>query len=128
MGFWKSDLERYMIKMKCESEREYRTSREYRKQRTTKLLRMTFFSPVIVVLRAVAAAAHFVGLAAAVGMPYGIYAAYKTARGLFEGEAFATGYEVYALLFVVFPFAAYFIYTVCESKADWLTLHRDNVY
>lgn len=88
-------------------------------------IKCVLFSPIIIALSIMALGFKFVGSIVSIGLPYGIYCAYKTIIQMNAGMALADIKQTtFVCLFVILPFIAFALAELCVRFADFLELSK----
>lgn len=100
-----------------------------RKSGAKRFFKMTFYTPISLGLRVASIAAKILGVVTALGLPYGIYSAYRIVRSIIDKlplEGTETHHYGTALLFLVLPFVAFFASNAFKHLSDHLIYKRDS--
>lgn len=88
-------------------------------------LKYIFFTPLSIAANVTSIVFKIGGSITAIGIPYGIFCAYKTIEQLHAGVTFHDIKQTtFVCLFVIFPFAAFFFSLVFEKLSNYLSDHR----
>jgi hypothetical protein len=119
-----ADHEGYVAAMKHEQEKLDKRNR--RKEKSGAVLHgisYVLLTPISIALSALSCVSKIVGGISAIGLPYGLYCAYKTVIQMKEGIAFADISQRYpVLLFVILPFTAFLVNLILDKTVD--LIHR----
>ena len=84
-------------------------------------MRAVFFPPLSIGFRVVSVICKLLGIITAIGLPYGIYCAYRVALQLYNGVPFGEVEQIqFVFLFLIFPFIAFFAFHITKSLSEYL--------
>jgi len=91
--------------------------------------RGVFFPPLSIAFKLIAVATKIIGSISALGIPIGIYFAYKVALQLYSGTPLLEAEGLlYACGFIIFPFIAFSVHFISVKIAEYFYVHRDIIW
>lgn len=115
------EIERANEKMR-QLQKKWRREDEI-KQGVISILQFVFYPPLAIAFKVIALLSKLIGSITAIGMPYGLYCAYKTVMSLKGGVPLhEIGQTKFILFFIVLPIVAFAIHAVAYKIHEYLYL------